>query len=89
MFCYWLVSLFLFSCLFVSACCPPVPFPFFRARVFIFYRAQRYRFLMKKHSQIVQIYSQIVQFDFQVVQIFLFSLQTAIFRYIKKSLPRG
>jgi hypothetical protein len=37
---------------------------------------------MKKHSQIVQ-------FDSQIVQIFLFSLQIAIFRYIKNPCHAG
>ena len=45
-------------------------------------RLQRYCFFMKKHSQIVQ-------FDSQIVQIFLFSLQIAIFRYIKNPCHAG
>lgn len=44
--------------------------------------AQKYCFLRKKHSQIVQIYS-------QIVQIFLFSSQIAIFRYIKNPCHAG
>ena len=45
-------------------------------------RMQKYCFFMKKHSQIVQ-------FDSQIVQIFLFSLQIAIFRYIKNPFHAG